>query len=117
MILGCYTLLFSFIIIPSINCQPVVLETTEFTPNQYHIQTDSGDRRFFKYQTWSGQFRKESRLDDGSVVGNYGWVDANGVLRMYYYIADDEGYRITNSREFDVTENAIDGSFFNSHRL
>ena len=78
----------------------------EFTPSQYHIQTDEGDRRFFKYQTWSGQYRKETRLDDGSVVGSYGWIDANGILRVYEYVADDRGYRITKDRAFQVQENA-----------
>lgn len=77
-------------------------QATEFSPSQYHIQTDEGDRRFFKYQTWSGQFRKETRLDDGSVVGSYGWVDAEGVMRIYDYIADDQGYRITKEKAFNV---------------
>lgn len=76
--------------------------TTEFTPTQFHIQTDDGDRRFFKYQTWSGQVRKEDRLDDGSVVGSYGWVDANGILRLYDYVADSQGYRIVKTRHIDV---------------
>ena len=78
----------------------------EFTPSQYHIQTDEGARRFFKYQTWSGQYRKETRLDDGSVVGSYGWIDANGILRIYDYIADHKGYRLTKDRTFQVEENA-----------
>lgn len=37
--------------------------------NQYHIQTDEGPERYFKYQTQSGQYRKEKRLQDGTVVG------------------------------------------------
>lgn len=36
---------------------------------QYHIQTDEGDERFFRYQTDSGQFRNEKRLKDGTVIG------------------------------------------------
>ena len=78
------------------------IPTTEFTPTQFHIQTDDGENRFFKYQTWSGQFRKETRLDDGAIVGSYGWVDANGVLRVYEYRADKAGYRITKSAMFNV---------------
>merc|ERR1711981_1098970 len=78
----------------------------EFTPSQYHIQTDSGNQRFFKYQTWSGQYRKETRLDDGYVVGSYGWIDANGILRIYEYVADDQGYRVTKDRAFQVEDNA-----------
>ena len=27
------------------------IPTTEFTPTQFHIQTDDGENRFFKYQT------------------------------------------------------------------
>ena len=85
--------------------------TTEFTPTQYHIQTDEGDRRFFKYQTWGGQIRKENRLDDGTVIGSYGWVDANGLLRLYDYIADDKGYRIVKTRFVEVgKQDSIDGA-------
>lgn len=36
---------------------------------QYHIQTDEGPERYFRYQTDSGQFRKEKRLEDGTVIG------------------------------------------------
>lgn len=61
-------------------------------PNtQYHIQTDEGPERYFKYQTISGQYRKERRLQDGSVVGTYGWVDADGYLRLNDYVADSKG--------------------------
>ncbi|KAF6204913.1 hypothetical protein GE061_019078 [Apolygus lucorum] len=72
-------------------------------PNtQYHIQTDEGPERFFKYQTMSGQYRKEKRLQDGTVVGSYGWVDANGILRLRDYIADDKGYRIVRTKMVKV---------------
>ena len=84
--------------------------TTEFTPTQYHIQDDVGDRRFFKYQTWGGQIRKENRLDDGSVVGTYGWVDANGLLRLYDYIADNKGYRIVKTRLIKVGKQGLEGN-------
>ena len=76
----------------------VDVDGEEFSPDQYHIQTDEGDERFFKYQTWGGQFRKESRLEDGAVVGSYGWVDANNVLRVTDYVADAKGYRIVRTR-------------------
>ncbi len=72
-------------------------------PNlQYHIQTDQGEDRFFRFQTESGQYRKEHRRPDGSVVGSYGWVDPNGVFRLFDYISDDQGYRIKQSRLFKV---------------
>lgn len=80
-------------------------------PNtQYHIQTDEGDERYFKYQTQSGQYRKEKRLQDGTVVGSYGWVDPNGFLRLRDYIADNAGYRILKSRMLFVGDNADVGN-------
>ena len=85
---------------PAIGQQPRT--TTEFTPTQFHIQTDTGDNRFFKYQTWNGSFRKEVTLDDGSVAGSYGWVDANGILRVTEYVSDDKGYRITKTETYNV---------------
>lgn len=41
------------------------------SPNsaQYHIQTDEGPERYFRFQTDNGQFRKEKRLQDGTVIG------------------------------------------------
>lgn len=45
---------------------------------QYHIQTDEGPERYFRYQTLSGQFRKEKRLEDGTVIGTYAWIDDDG---------------------------------------
>lgn len=78
-------------------------------PNtQYHIQTDEGPERYFKYQTVSGQYRKEKRLQDGTVVGSYGWVDANGILRLKDYIADDKGYRIVRTKLVNVGNAPID---------
>ncbi|XP_066583112.1 uncharacterized protein [Prorops nasuta] len=68
-------------------------------PNtQYHIQTDEGPERFFRYQTQNGQYRKEKRLADGTVVGTEGWLDALGYLRLKDYIADHEGFRILRSK-------------------
>ena len=101
-----------FCCLPVIDSSPAInsFPTTEFTPTQFHIQTDDGENRFFKYQTWGGQFRKETRLDDGAIVGSYGWVDANGMLRVYEYRADKAGYRITKNAMYNVgqsDENAI----------
>merc|ERR1712241_121093 len=72
------------------------------SPVQYHIQTDQGPERFFRFQTTSGQYRKEQRHLDGSVTGTYGWVDPNGVLRLFDYISDDGGYRIDQKRLYKV---------------
>lgn len=72
------------------------------SPAQYHIQTDQGPERFFRYQTLSGQYRKEERHRDGSVTGTYGWIDPNGVLRLFDYISDAGGYRIEQERLYQV---------------
>jgi len=69
---------------------------------QYLIQTDQGPERLFRYQTLTGQFRKEKRLENGDVTGSYGWVDPNGVLRLYDYVSDSQGYRIEKTRLFKV---------------
>ena len=69
---------------------------------QYHIQTDQGPNRFFRFQTNTGQYRSEQRHVDGSVTGTYGWVDPNGVLRLFDYISDAGGYRIEQQRLFKV---------------
>ncbi len=72
-------------------------------PNlQYHIQTDQGPNRFFRFQTTSGQFRKEHRQPDGSVTGAYGWIDPNGTLRLFEYVSDEGGYRITRQSLYKV---------------
>lgn len=69
---------------------------------QYHIQTDQGPERFFRFQTATGQYRKENLHQDGSVTGSYGWVDPNGVLRLFDYVSDAGGYRIERTRKFKV---------------
>ncbi|XP_015513670.1 uncharacterized protein LOC124296680 isoform X1 [Neodiprion virginianus] len=75
------------------------------TPNtQYHIQTDEGPERYFRYQTLNGQYRKEKRLADGTVIGTEGWLDPLGYLRIKDYIADTEGYRILRSKMVYVGE-------------
>ena len=76
-------------------------------PNtQYHIQTDEGPERYFRYQTLSGQYRKEKRLQDGTVVGSYGWVDPNGYLRLRDYVADNAGYRVVRTKMLFVGKDA-----------
>ncbi|CAK1553630.1 unnamed protein product [Leptosia nina] len=76
-------------------------------PDQFHIQTDEDDERYFLYQTHNGQYRKERRLKDGSVVGTTGWVGADGYLRLQDYIADDQGYRIYKSKTVYVGDHSI----------
>ncbi|XP_074030040.1 uncharacterized protein [Leptinotarsa decemlineata] len=72
------------------------------SPHQYHIQTDEGPERYFRYQTDSGQYRKEKRLEDGTVVGTYAWIDADGIMHQRDYIADSAGYRILKSKKVYV---------------
>jgi hypothetical protein len=74
---------------------------TDFSA-QYHIQTDLGDDRFFRFQTHTGQYRKEKVNPDGSVEGTYGWVDPNGILRLFEYVADSQGYRIEKESLYNV---------------
>ncbi|KAL2717072.1 myb-like protein A [Vespula squamosa] len=70
-----------------------------YVPNtQYHIQTDEGPERYFRFQTLNGQFRKEKRLADGTVIGTEAWLDPLGYLRYKDYIADHQGYRILKSK-------------------
>lgn len=78
---------------------------TSAPETQYHIQTDEGPERYFRYQTISGQYRKEKRLEDGTVVGSYGWIDADGYFRMRDYIADNKGYRILKTKNIFVGRN------------
>lgn len=75
------------------------------TKSQYHIQTDEGPERYFRYQTQNGQYRKEKRLQDGTVVGTYAWIDENGFLIQRDYIADQAGYRIINNKNVFVGKN------------
>ena len=69
------------------SCLESVFSQQDFAA-QYHIQTDLGEDRFFRFQTHTGQYRKEILRPDGSQEGTYGWVDPNGVLRLFDYIAD-----------------------------
>ncbi|XP_045472444.1 DNA-directed RNA polymerase II subunit RPB1 [Harmonia axyridis] len=75
------------------------------TTNQFHIQTDEGPERYFKYQTQNGQYRKEKRLEDGTVIGSYAWIDDDGYLRQRDYIADSQGYRIVKNKNVFVGKN------------
>lgn len=76
---------------------------------QYHIQTDEGPERYFRYQTQSGQYRKEKRLEDGTVIGTYGWVDPTGMLLLRDYVADSAGYRIVRTKKIFVGTDDVGG--------
>ncbi|CAK1553800.1 unnamed protein product [Leptosia nina] len=49
-------------------------------------------------ETGNTQFRSEERYPNGTVVGNYGYIDALGRSRRYDYVADDKGYRVTSNK-------------------
>merc|ERR1712223_30839 len=62
----------------------------------YYIQTDEGPNRFFQFSSGpGGQFRRETLLPNGTVVGAYSWRDGRGKTRIYSYTADTRGYRVT----------------------
>ncbi|XP_026675258.1 uncharacterized protein LOC108632147 isoform X2 [Ceratina calcarata] len=90
-----------------------------FSPGtQYHIQTDEGPERFFRYQTSNGQYRKEKRLADGTVIGTEGWLDPLGYLRLKDYIADSNGFRILKSKMVYVgKERPIDDAVVEAKRV
>ena len=61
-----------------------------------------------------GQFRKETILPNGTVVGAYSWKDGGGRIRLYTYMADKRGYRVMQHdlrRKNDnnlISDNSID---------
>lgn len=81
---------------------PATSDWTNPSNPQYHIQTDEGPERYFKYQTENGQYRREKRLEDGTVIGTYAWIDDDGFLRQRDYIADNAGYRILKNKNLFV---------------
>ena len=54
-----------------------------------------------------GQFRKETILPNGTVVGVYSWKDGWGKTRLYSYTADKRGYRVTQHRIATI-DNSVD---------
>lgn len=61
-----------------------------------------GDYKF-GYDTGSGpagqSFREETRLDDGTVKGAYGYIDANGKQRIVKYTAGKNGFVVEGDQE------------------
>ena len=79
------------------------LADTLLSPDHaYYIQTDQGESRFFQFSSGpGGQFRRETRLPNGTVVGTYSWMDGMGRTRLYMYMADRAGYRVLESEIVD----------------
>ncbi|RVE52464.1 hypothetical protein evm_002858 [Chilo suppressalis] len=66
--------------------------------------------------TGNVQFRNEERYPNGTVMGNYGYINANGQYQSYRYVADDKGYRVMNNLEYPPTlrPTQVDASGFES---
>jgi len=74
----------------------------------YHIQTDQGQSRFFQFSSGAGgQYRQETRLPNGTVVGSYSWKDEKGRTRLYMYMADMAGFRVLE-KDIMLEDNSID---------
>merc|ERR1711884_1001073 len=80
----------------------------------YYIQTDEGPNRFFQFSSGpGGQFRKETILPNGTVVGAYSWKDVKGRTRVYTYTADSRGYRITQHKLLPGDKEELDNDVSN----
>ncbi|KAB7500343.1 Cuticle protein 6 [Armadillidium nasatum] len=66
---------------------------TKFIPNEYRYQDPLTGSYGFGYKT-QNQYREEVRTADGTVRGNFGWVDDTGKWHHTIFIADKYGYRI-----------------------
>lgn len=69
---------------------------------QYLVQDHAGKGSYkFGYDTGDGphqNFRQEERSSDGTVRGRYGFMDANGYLRIVEYVADDSGFHVIHTK-------------------
>ncbi|CAN7989546.1 unnamed protein product [Ixodes hexagonus] len=70
--------------------------------HQYLLQDHAGKGSYkFGYDTGEGphqNFRQEERSSDGTVRGRYGYMDANGYLRVVEYVADDSGFHVVHTK-------------------
>lgn len=44
-------------------------------------------------KTGNVQYRQEERFPNGTVIGSYGILEADGNVKIVHYIADEHGYR------------------------
>lgn len=95
---------------------PFITISTALIPKQaYYIQTDEGPNRFFQYSSGpGGQFRKETILPNGTVVGAYSWKDLKGRVRIYSYMADKRGYRVTQ-HAVKISHDTLDHEISDNH--
>lgn len=71
--------------------------------SQFRSQDELGGYHF----SYSGgpSSRTETRSHDGTVRGGYSYVDPNGQLQSYQYIADEGGFRVTGGAAHPATVN------------
>ncbi|XP_022257159.1 uncharacterized protein LOC111089268 [Limulus polyphemus] len=82
--------------------QLLVLMFVTVVTAQFKIH--SPDEYEFKYDTRSSGgeaklFRKEERKEDGTIIGEYGYVDPNGELQVTNYRVGKNGYEIIDAFE------------------
>jgi len=88
---------------------PTRPDLTEPVHTQYHAQDVFGNYKF-GYDTGDGSFRTEERhVDQGVVRGQYGYVGPEGRYLRFYYIADANGYRVSEQ----PLESELDGKALN----
>ncbi|KAG1684097.1 Adult-specific rigid cuticular protein 12.4 [Nymphon striatum] len=70
-------------------------------PKLHFVDLDDGLSGKYKFGFDTGTselgrvFRQEKKLDDGTVIGRYGYVDANGKQRIVNYSAGKDGFQAT----------------------
>ncbi|KAF5288923.1 hypothetical protein FQA39_LY03802 [Lamprigera yunnana] len=65
-------------------------------------------------ETNNFQFKTERRNLDGSVIGSYGYLRADGGIHIVHYIADKNGYRARVENGVDLQEKDHSPEFINA---
>lgn len=87
--------------------QPTRIATPQPQPTQFFnvfSQVRSQDEKGGYHFSYSGgpSARTENRDHNGVVRGSYSYVDPNGDLKIYNYIADKNGYRVSSQTKNPV---------------
>ncbi|XP_026485877.2 larval cuticle protein 16/17-like [Vanessa tameamea] len=88
------------------------LSSAAQNPSYYYSDVDGVPGTYsFGYdildpETGNIQFRTEERYPNGTVVGSYGYIDPRGRSRRFDYVADENGYRVSN--EGQVSEKYVE---------
>ena len=78
---------------------PEIARSTQAEYPSYNILAPYGPGTYaFGYEiedlsTGNVQFRDEEKLQNGSVVGSYGYLTPDNTLHITRYVADHRGYR------------------------